>query len=185
MTKTIDTEDATFTGILKGWAGVLTAGLLLGLAGCAEPPAPPPPAEPAPTPPAFTLPISINEVMVGPLDHAAHELWDVGLEGNAPTDEEGWIEHEHHATTLLALASTIRIAGTGVGDALWVQGDEWERYAQELSDAAMAAVEATRAMDLDALMAAGDQMLPSCLGCHSVYKPDIPSEGDFHSPYRQ
>jgi hypothetical protein len=123
--------------------------------------------------------------MVGPLDHAAHELWDVGLPDNAPETDEEWIEHEHHATTMVVLATAIKIPGTGVGDALWVQGDEWGRYADELSTAAMAAVAATRNKDLDALLAAGDQMLPSCLGCHSVYKPDIPSEGDFHSPYRQ
>jgi hypothetical protein len=165
--------------------GASTAFSVLVLWGCAEPPAPPTPPAPQPTPPAFTLPISINEVMVGPLDHAAHELWNVALEENEPRTDEDWVELEHHATTLLTLATTIKIPGTGVGDALWVQGDEWSRYADELSVAAMTAVEATRAKDLPALLAAGDQLLPSCLGCHSVYKPDIPSEGDFHSPYRQ
>lgn len=177
------TRSAQAVGMFSkiGSAAVLGAVLLSGCAATVEPPE----REPAPAPAGLMLPISINEVMVGPLDHAAHELWDVGLEENAPNTDAEWTEHEHHATTLVALAAAIRLPGTGAGDALWVQGDEWERYAGELSDAAMVAVESTRNQDLQAVLDAGDQMLETCLGCHSVYKPDIPSEGQFHPHYRQ
>ena len=56
----------------------------------------------------------------------------------------------------------------------------WPVYAQELTDAGVAAREAAQAKNLDALLAAGDQLVETCERCHTEFKPELPSEGITH-----
>jgi hypothetical protein len=49
-----------------------------------------------------------------------------------------------------------------------------------MTDAAVAAVDATHEKDLPALLAAGDQLVDTCERCHTEFKPDLPSEGIMH-----
>lgn len=165
-------------------SGLLVCSLLF--MGCAgEPDTAPPPAQP----PAesgraasnLTHPVSINEVMVALVDHAAHEIWDV--QTSPPQTDEEWAEIEHHALQLIAGGTAIQIPGTGIGDELWVQGGEWVRYSQEMTDIGVAALTGIRSRDEQAILNAGDQLVETCEGCHDVYKPEIPSEGYLHPHY--
>jgi hypothetical protein len=132
----------------------------------------------------ITLPISINEVMVAAVDHAAHEIWNAPIKEKAPKNDKDWMELEHHALQLVASSRTILLAGTGKADAGWVQAPDWKKYAQALTDASTASVKAVREKNMDALNTAGDQLVMVCEGCHKVFKPEIPSEGKLHPHYR-
>ena len=53
--------------------------------------------------------VSINDLMVDWVDHAAHALWNVEEEGQVPKDEKAWKEIERHSTQL---SSRQRATGT-------------------------------------------------------------------------
>jgi hypothetical protein len=160
--------------------------LLLSLAlllffGCASEPAPGPQAA-APAGPSFGIDplVSINAVMVGLVDHSAHQIWDLGREGAAPETDHEWMEVEHHAIQLAAGASWIATGGTGEPDAGWVRQGTWSEWATGVNEGAIAALEAARLKDLPAVLTAGDEIIEACEGCHKEFKPDLPTEGIMH-----
>jgi hypothetical protein len=130
----------------------------------------------------LTLPMSINAVMVSLVDHASHEIWNAADKKTAPKSEQDWTELEHHALQVAASGTLIMLPGAG--DKAWTQGEDWKKYSKELSDAGLAAVNTARKKDSAGIMAAGDQLIASCEGCHKVYKADMPSEGLVHPHYR-
>jgi hypothetical protein len=155
--------------------------------GCGDPEraqsAPRSPTVAAPTAPSsFGIDplVSINQVMVGLVDHSAHHLWDLGRSGAAPETDRDWTEVEHHAIQLAAGASWIATGGAGQADAGWVRQLPWKRYASQVNDEAIAALEAAKARNLEAVLAAGDAIIEACEGCHREFKPDLPTEGVVH-----
>ena len=72
------------------------------------------------------------------------------------------------------------VGGTGAADAGSVQLVGWSDWAQDMTDAGVAALVATENHDIIALLAAGDALVESCEGCHKEFKPDLPSEGYMH-----
>jgi hypothetical protein len=157
------------------------------LTGCAAPSEPPPESGAAPQTqsagsPSFGIEprISINAVMVGLVDHAAHHIWDLGREGAAPESDKDWMEVEHHAIQLAAGASWIATGGAGEPDAGWVRQLPWKDYAARVNEGAVTALEAARARKLEDVLAAGDRIIEACEGCHAEFKPDLPTEGIVH-----
>jgi hypothetical protein len=126
---------------------------------------------------------SINAVMVGLVDHAAHHIWDVGREGMGPQDESDWEEVVHHSIQLIAAGTVITTGGTGIYDSEWVSQADWQGYARGVSEAGSAALAAANRQDLDGVLQAGDQLVEMCEGCHAQYKPALPTEGIVH-PHR-
>ena len=124
--------------------------------------------------------VSINQVMVALVDHAAHHLWDLGRAGAAPQTDREWTEVEHHAIQLAAGASWIATGGAGQADAGWVTQLPWKRYASQVNEEAVAALQAARAKDLNAVLAAGDALIEACEGRHREFKPALPTEGVVH-----
>ena len=120
--------------------------------------------------------ISINEIMVGQVDHAAHFILELTMETQGLTIG-AWQELEHYAIQLQASTSAITMGGTGVNDAMWVAQSGWREFTGQMNDAASSALQATRSQDLPALMGAADALRASCDGCHRQYKPEIPTEG--------
>jgi hypothetical protein len=175
--------------------GKLTALIGVGavvLSGCAGGGETPSPAESEAAPVAedllgsrFVVPpqVSINEVMVAVVDHASHELWHVAIEEQAPETDEDWRELEHHAIQLASAGSWVSLGGIGEADQGWVKLVGWSDYAQGMTDAAVTALEATRARDLEALIEAGDALVETCEACHKEFKPELPSEGYVHPHY--
>jgi hypothetical protein len=142
---------------------------------------PPPPAT-VPAGPSLTIEplVSINEVMVALIDHAAHHLWDLGREGAAPKTDRDWMEAEHHAIQLAAGASWIATGGAGEADSGWVRQSTWTGHARKLNDGAFDALLAARARDLPEVLAAGDRVIEACEACHREFKPELPTEGVVH-----
>jgi cytochrome c556 len=139
---------------------------------------PPPVVQPAPT----TKPeVSINAVMVGLVDHAAHNLWDVERPGRAPKTDAAWMTVQEHAVQIAAAGPAIGVGGTGPTDTAWVKTPSWHVHAQRMSDAGVAALNAAKDKNLEALVAANGQLVETCEACHKEFKPDLPTEGIVHS----
>lgn len=128
------------------------------------------------------VPVSINALMVAVVDHSAHEIWDAGNEAGTLTGRE-WQEAEQHAIQLAGSGSLISLGGTGTADAGWVASPAWQDWSQQLTDGAVAALEAIRGQDQMALLDAGGAIVETCEGCHQVFKPDAPTEGLLHIPH--
>src|SRR5262249_3018 len=112
--------------------------------------------------PAVPLPVSINPVMVGLVDHASHEILNAAKADGAPKDDQGWDEVEHHAVQLAAAGTLITFPGTGQPDEGWVTKPDWQMLAKRLSDAGMVAVSAAHSKDVAAISKAGDQIVEIC-----------------------
>lgn len=152
------------------------------LAACSAPaptPAETPQPAAAPAAPVLESPVSINAEMVALIDHAGHELWDVEQAG--PKAKIDWVSVEHHAIQLAAAGALIKAAGTGANDRDWVKAASWQKSAQALSDAGVAARKAAQDKNREALVAANGQLVESCESCHKEFKPALPSEGITHT----
>lgn len=124
---------------------------------------------------------SLNAVMVGLVDHAAHGIWDLGRAGMAPESDREWEEAQHAAIQLIAAGSYITFGGTGQMDANWVEQTGWRDYAKNLQDESTLALDAAIRRDLNGVLAAGDSLLVTCEACHAEYKPGLPREGIVHA----
>lgn len=137
-----------------------------------------PPAEPAPLVRAakpVSPPLSLNEVMVGFIDHSAHGIWEVGA--REPKTKAEWLAVEHQAIQLAAAGPLLTLGGKGKLDADWVKEPDWSGFSQKMTDAAMEAVNGARARNLQAVLTAGDKLVEACEGCHNQFKPDVPTGG--------
>lgn len=127
----------------------------------------------------FTPDISINEIMVAQIDHAAHFIWDTpGMD--VPDDDYGWERIEHHAIQLISSRSALSMGGSGVNDAMWIAQPSWREYVNLMNVASLLALDSARAKDMEGLRRAGDLLVDSCESCHRQYKPSIPTEGLVH-----
>ncbi len=140
-------------------AGFVWVGVAL-LVGCNRtgPPTASPNAALLPVPPA----LSINAVMVGLVDHAAHALWNVEREGHAPTSDEDWAEVEDSAVQLAASGTVVALGGTGPADPGWAQLPDWKTFSRELRDAALLARTSAQGKNLEALVKANGQIVEVC-----------------------
>lgn len=166
-------------------SGVLAAGtvLLIACGGAAPEQAAQPVPEADAAPLTAKPEVSINAVMVSLVDHAGHNLWDVEREGKAPKTDDDWLLVQEHAVQMAAAGPAITVGGTGSTDAAWVKSPSWHTYAQQMSDAGVAALNAAKAKNLEALVVANGRLVESCESCHKAFKPDLPTEGIAH-PHR-
>ena len=153
--------------------GASAYGLLGSAASLAQAPA---------APPYVALPISINAVMVALVDQAAHEIWDGGNQDRDLTDRE-WLLIEQHALQLAAAGSVISLGGTGPADHGWALSPAWQDWSRKLSAVALEAKLAVDAKSKVALRDAGDKLTDACESCHTIFKPDLPTEGIMHQPH--
>lgn len=128
--------------------------------------------------PPMTPSVSINAIMVGLVDHSAHVIWNVAE--TPPKTDDDWYEIEHHAIQLAASGPLIALGGTGQLDHDWVTTPSFRGRAQALTDAAMEALNAVHAKNVDGVNMAGDHIVAACEGCHMEFKPDTPTEGIYH-----
>lgn len=127
----------------------------------------------------YVTDISINELMIAQIDHAAHYIWNAANPDNAPGAVD-WQETEHHALQLLSSRSAMTMGGTGDNDAMWVVQSDWRAYVDQMNEASLQALRAARTKDLARLGQAGDSLVESCESCHKQFKPSIPTEGLLH-----
>ena len=158
----------------------------LGLAGCSQgapevAQAPPEAAATTASAPAPTLPVSLNAIMVGMIDHASDSIFDVG-NGKTPKTDDEWRDVEYHAYQMAVGGKLMQLAGTGPKDAEWVAQAEWKRQADALSTVGMEALKLAQAKDAKGFFDVGNKLVDTCNGCHAEFKPEIPTMGILHKP---
>jgi hypothetical protein len=114
--------------------------------------------------------VSILEVMERTITPATNQLWSAY---KAPSTPAEWRLMEEAAITLLAASSLTGAGGTGPMDAEWVRQPAWAAFNQAMIAAGKAALTASRDQDAEALLAAGDLLLPPCEGCHLQFNPAV------------
>lgn len=164
--------------MIRTWPRGLAAILSVALIGCQAETGPT--GEAAADFPPVAPRTSLNAVMVGLVDHAAHRIWDLGRDGMGPQTSADWQEVEHHAIQLIAGGTYITFGGTGVLDADWVQQPSWQSYSADVANAGVLALDAANRRDLADVLLAGDSLIMACEGCHQEYKPALPTEGIVH-----
>jgi hypothetical protein len=58
-------------------------------------------------------------------------------------------------------------------DSEWIKEPAWKAFNQVMINAGYDALQAIRARDHDALLAAGDVLYPPCEGCHLQFNPGV------------
>ena len=114
--------------------------------------------------------VTIKELMEKTITPATNTIWNAY---DPPTDEETWAKLEEAAVTLLVAANVVALGGTGPMDNEWAKQPQWKAFNQAMISAGYDALEAIRARDHDALLAAGDVLYPPCEGCHMLYNPGV------------
>jgi hypothetical protein len=169
--------------LLMSTALATSALLLAACSGPAKPPAAI--STPAPTL-ALTLPISINAVMVGGIDHASDPLFGVGNalfgSGRLPSSDDDWREVQYHAYQMAILGKVIQLPGTGPRDAEWTANPQWKGFADSLSNVAMEILKKAEAKDAQGFDELGNKLVDVCEACHQAFKPEIPTMKIFHKP---
>ncbi|HUF71730.1 MAG TPA: hypothetical protein VMR74_02405 [Gammaproteobacteria bacterium] len=114
--------------------------------------------------------VSIMELMQQTITAATNQLWSAYQEPSTPAE---WRAMEEAAITLLAASSLTATGGTGPMDNDWAREAAWQAFNQAMIAAGRAALDASRNQDIDALLAAGDLLLPPCEGCHQQFNPAV------------
>lgn len=145
--------------------GVAAAGLALSAVALA------PSAQQSASEPVELAPlVSIMELMRQTITPATNQLWSAW---QAPETPAEWRLMEEAAITLLAASSLSASGGTGPMDNAWVKEPAWQGFNTAMIAAGQAALEASRNQDPEALLGAGDLLLPPCEGCHQQFNPAV------------
>lgn len=130
-------------------------------------------SEPEATEQQVRLPISLNEVMVALVNHAADPIWRA--DWDQPQTDAEWREVERLAYQVQVGGALLQFPGTGPLDEAWVSHPDWNVFAQQMSEAGRRAVNSARAKDQTLIRRAGDDLVESCEACHKAFKPDLPT----------
>ena len=114
--------------------------------------------------------VTIKELMEKTITPATNALWNAF---EPPASEEQWAALEEAAVTLLVAANVTALGGTGPMDEEWAASPAWQAFNQVMIEAGNDALEAIRARDHEALLAAGDVLYPPCEGCHLQFNPGV------------
>jgi cytochrome c556 len=113
--------------------------------------------------------VSVREVMEAVITPATNTLWGVGN----PQSEEDWRPYEQAAIAVIAAGTLIRTGGAGPDDAARASDQRWRDWSDAMTEAAVSALEAARARDLDAMIEATNVMYPPCEECHIAFHPGV------------
>src|SRR5437763_8340734 len=120
-------------------------------------------ASPAiPQTPPFQPVATISEIMVAiTLPYSDALLY---IERNPPKDDRDWEVLQMQALMLAESGNLLMMKGRAKNQGLWMKD------ARLLVDAGAAAVKATRATDIQAVLALNDQIVNSCITCHQKFR---------------
>ena len=106
--------------------------------------------------------------MASVITPATNLLW--GIE-NPRTDEE-WAPYEQAAMTVIIAGTVLREGGNGEPDPARAASPAWRDYVDKMVDAAVSALEAARARDLNAFNEVTyDALYQPCEECHIDFAP--------------
>jgi hypothetical protein len=118
-----------------------------------------------------TLPI--KQLMETTITEASNTIWGAY---DPPTSAEQWSALEQAALMLIDAAKITALGGTGPMDNEWATQPAWKPFNDALLAASEAALEAARAKDHTALLAASDALYPPCEGCHLQFNPGVANQ---------
>jgi hypothetical protein len=104
-----------------------------------------------------------RQVMLGLTIPASEVIWGVGTK--APESDADW---DRVTANAVMLAESGLMLMSGPRD---LKQAEWTQYAGDMVRHAQTAAEAAQKRDVDALLAAGDEIYTSCDTCHNKYMP--------------
>lgn len=104
-----------------------------------------------------------RQVMLGLSIPASDVLWGVG--SKAPENDTEWDRVTANAVMLAESGLMLLQPPRDVGQ------PEWTAHARDLVTHARAAAAAAQQRDVDALLAAGDEIYNVCEACHNTYMP--------------
>lgn len=162
---------------------------MIGVAGCAKQPAET--SAPATSAATMELPVSLNAIMVGMIDHASDPLFAVGNAtrtdhpDNAPKSDDDWRQVEYHAYQMIVSGRIIQLPGTGPMDKQWTSDPRWKPFADALTDIGSQMLQKAQAKTTDGFEELGDKLVEACEGCHKAFKPDIPTMRIMHAPSKE
>jgi cytochrome c553 len=112
--------------------------------------------------PPFQPVATISQIMVAiTLPYSDALLY---IERNPPKDDRDWETLQMQALMLAESGNLLMMKGRAKN-----QG-QWMKDARLLVEAGAAAVKATRAKDIQAVVALNDQIVTSCITCHTQYR---------------
>jgi cytochrome c553 len=106
---------------------------------------------------------TMGELMVDLIYPASDAI--LYVTSRTPTTEEEWNVLQGKALMMAESANLLMMPLRAVDD------DQWMKDAQLMLDAGVAAYEAAKARDLDALAELNDPVYTSCVTCHEHYHP--------------
>jgi hypothetical protein len=145
---------------------VVLTGLAAAAAACSGQAGPaPPPVKPTAT---------IDQLMDGPIAHAAEVYWGSvstivdknGITEHYPRTDEEW-EAVWASAITLAESGNLLMLGPRARD----DGD-WMKFASAMVDAGWVAVKAAEAKSPDQVLEAGETVYNTCTACHMQYIPE-------------
>lgn len=117
--------------------------------------------------------VSVMDLMLHTITPATNQLWSAW---EPPTTPKEWRLMEEAAVTLLAASSLTGAGGSGPMDNEWVRDPAWQALNDAMIAAGRVALEAARNKNPEALLEAGDALLPPCEACHQLFNPAVIAE---------
>jgi cytochrome c556 len=124
-------------------------------------------------PPEIAAPdasVPTKQLMETTITEASNAVWNAY---DPPASDEQWTALEKAALVLIEATKLNAAGGTGPMDKEWAAQPAWKAFNAAMLQAGNAALEAARAKDHDALLAAGDVLYPPCEGCHLQFNPGV------------
>lgn len=132
--------------------------------------------------PKFNTDLPTKELMGDIIDPASFAYWhgsgtmidEKGEHDLSPTTEDGWIAVENSAAVLMEAGNILQIEGHRRAPEA-----DWNRYAQMLTERAVAARTAAEKRDKKGVFDEGGRVYEVCVACHEqfVIQPDIKANG--------
>lgn len=117
---------------------------------------------------ADTTPLlTVKQVMNAIITPMTGTIWGAY---DLQTDAQ-WQEVEQAALTVIAAGNLLASGGAGAGEAAQAEEADWQRFNNQMIEAARQVIAAVNNKDEEALSAAGnDALYPPCESCHQQYQ---------------
>jgi hypothetical protein len=106
-------------------------------------------------------------LMVDTVGPAANALW--ATTGRAGLDDQDWDRVKQTTARLRESADLVSFGGTTSKDIERARSNAWKIWAGKFSDTVSLAANAAARKDKTALVAAADDLVGVCQGCHAVF----------------
>lgn len=137
------------------------------------------------TPPTLSKmngePLTLLEVMRASVEIPADGIWSAQSEEKL--SDEQWQLADQDSINLTVGSILMSQVGAGKGDAKWSSNADYQDWARDLLKTSFEIRAAVKAKDFPRFGKAADHLQEICEGCHTKYRPQIPSDGVVRYPF--